>query len=284
VKEYIDRQERWLISRAQAVTVASRTLEERAAELRFHRLSVFYIPNCGASAAPRKIQEAVRALPRENVRREFGFDGHPVVLYSGHFEDEASVVFFCRAAGPVAAKHGAVVAFVGNDAPQSFIRQHFPPGTSAQLRFFPQLPYADFLRLVWASDVAAFPYADDPVHRAKCSARITDYMAMDRPVLTSAVGQNMEYIVGGESGLLAAPNDAGDFAAKLDRLLSEPELRSMLGKNARARLQQKFDWAGEALQQCLAAYDCALKDGEHRDVLRAELSSGAATQRDRSAA
>lgn len=282
LKEFIDRQERWLIKRAQAVTVASRTLEARTTILRRHPASVFYIPNCGASREGRKIQEAVRALPREKVRREFGFDGHPFVLYSGHFEDQGSVVFFCRAAAPVAAKHGAVVAFVGKDAPQSMIRQHFPQG--AHLRFFPQLPYQEFLRLAWASDVAAFPYADDPVHRAKCSARITDYMAMERPVLTSAVGQNMEYIIDGESGLLAAPDDEYDFAAKLDHLLSEPDLRSMLGKNARARLQQKFDWAGEALQQCLAAYDCALKDGEHRDVLRAELSSETATQRDRFAA
>lgn len=284
LKEFIDRQERWLIKRAQSVTVASRTLEARTTNLRRHQAGVFYIPNCGASREGYKIQEAVRALPRENVRREFGFNDQPVVLYSGHFEDQESVVFFCRATAPVAAKHGAVVAFVGNDAPQSMIRQHFSQVLGAQLRFFPQLPYQEFLRLVRVSDVAAFPYADNPVHRAKCSARISDYMAMERPVLTSAVGQNMEYIVDGESGLLAVPNDRGDFAAKLDRLLSEPELRSMLGENARARLQQKFDWSGEPLQHCLAAYDCVLKGDNHRERLRPELRSDAVTQRDQSAA
>ena len=283
-KEYIDRQERWLIKRAHAVTAASWALGARAANLRRKHSGVFYIPNCGASVEGRKVQDAVRSLAREDIRREFEFDGHPVVLYSGHFEDQESVDFFCRATARVAAKHGAVVAFIGNDAPRPIIRRHFHKAEGAHLRFFPQLPYQEFLRLVRASDVAAFPYPDDPVHRAKCSARVTDYMAMERPVLTSAVGQNMEYIVDGESGSLAAPDDESDFAAKLDRLLNEPGLRLMLGENARARLLQKFDWAGEPLQQCLAAYHHALKTGGLLDMSRGEAISEVTAPRDRSAA
>lgn len=284
VKEYIDRQERWLIKRAHAVTAASRALEARAIDLRQRRASVFYMPNCGASGEARKIQESVRALRREDVRCQFGFDHRPVVLYSGHFEDKDSVAFFCRAAAPVVTKHRAAVVFVGNNPPESLIREHLPDEAGAHARFVPQLPYEDFLRLVWASDVAAFPYPDDPVHRAKCSARITDYMAMERPVLTSAVGQNMEYIMDGESGLLARPDDEQDFAARLNRLLSDQELRLILGENARKRLQRRFDWAGDALQQCLAAYDCALKTCGRREVPEPEFGSDSPTQSNRSAA
>lgn len=284
VKEYIDRQERWLIRRAQAVTVASKTLEARALELRRHQPRVFYIPNCGASNHGRELQEAVRALSPANVRREFGFDDNPVVLYSGHYEDRESVDFFSRAAAPVVAEHGACVAFVGKDAPESTIRQYFSGGAAGRVHFFPHLPYEKFLRLVWASDVAAFPYPNDSVHRAKCSARITDYMAMGKAVLTSAVGQNLEYIVDGESGLLAAPNDEHDFAARLDRLLSEPELRAVLGASARDRLRRKFDWGGDALRQCLAAYDCALDTAKCGGMAREEISPETSTQRNRSAA
>ena len=284
VKEYIDRQERWLIRRAQAVTVASKTLEARVIELRQHQSRVFYIPNCGASNDGRVVQEAVRKLSPADVRREFGFGDHPVVLYSGHFEDRESVAFFSRAAAPVVAKHGAGVAFVGNSAPESTIRQHFPESSGARVHFFSHLPYEQFLRLVRASDVAAFPYPNDAVHRAKCSARITDYMAMGKAVLTSAVGQNMEYIVDGESGLLAVPGDEHDFAAKLDRLLSEPALRAVLGKNARDRLLGKFNWGSDALQQCLAAYDSALDTGKYGEMAREEISPETSTQRNRSAA
>jgi glycosyltransferase involved in cell wall biosynthesis len=79
-------------------------------------------------------------------------------------------------------------------------------------------------------------------------------MAMEKPVLTSAVGQNREYIVDGESGLLAAAADERAFAAGLDLLLKDPDLRARLGKNAAERIRQKFNWNAEPVQQCLAAY------------------------------
>ena len=44
VKEYIDRQEKWLIRRVPVLTAASRALERRAMELRKSPNAVFYIP------------------------------------------------------------------------------------------------------------------------------------------------------------------------------------------------------------------------------------------------
>jgi len=273
VKEYIDRQERWLIHSANAVTVASHALEDKAAEYRQGGEQVFYIPNCGASPANQSLQATVRTMTRDAARRHFGFDGNPVLLYSGHFEDRESVDFFCRAAARVVAKHQACVVFVGDSMEEPAIRERFSGGAS--LRFFPRLAYEDFLRAIWACDVAAFPYPDDPVHRAKCSARITDYMAMSRPVLTSAVGQNTEYVVDNVTGLLARPGNEGDFAAKLDRLLSDSELRARLGENAVLRMRERFSWAG-AVQECLAAYDSALRKGRQPENLG--ISAAAAPQ------
>jgi glycosyltransferase involved in cell wall biosynthesis len=265
LKEYIDRQERWLIHSAGAVTVASHALRDRASESRKSEKQVFYIPNCGPSPAGRSLQAKVRDMTRDAARRHFGFGENPILLFSGHFEDRESVDFFCRAAAQVVAKHDACVVFVGDRMEQSVIRARFPEG--AGLRFFPQLGYEDFLRVIWACDVAAFPYPDDPVHRAKCSARITDYMAMSRPVLTSAVGQNTEYVEDNMTGLLARAGHENDFAAKLERLLSDSGLRETLGENAELRMREKFSWAS-AVQECLAAYECALSKGKQADNSR----------------
>ena len=81
-------------------------------------------------------------------------------------------------------------------------------------------------------------------------------MAMGKPVITSAVGQNKEYIVDGESGILAPAEDESAFSGQLEMLLRDPALRSRLGENAERRVREKFSWSGEPLQQCLAAYDC----------------------------
>jgi glycosyltransferase involved in cell wall biosynthesis len=87
---------------------------------------------------------------------------------------------------------------------------------------------------------------------------VIDYMAMGKPVITSAVGQNKEYIVDGESGILAAAEEESEFAAKLEMLVRNPELRTRLGRNAERRVGEKFSWSGEPLQQCLAAYNQVL--------------------------
>src|SRR5215469_2414105 len=96
VKEYIDRQECWLIRRAGAVTVASRALENRAVELRDGEAGIFYVPNCGPSPSGREAQASVRARSSSETRKELRLREGPVLLYSGHAGDEQSVSALCR--------------------------------------------------------------------------------------------------------------------------------------------------------------------------------------------
>ena len=258
VKEYIDRQERWMVRRASAVTVASRALEKRATDLRGERGDVYYVPNCGPSAMNRALQDRIAALSREEIRRELGWPEAPVILFSSHIEDKASLEFFARGSGPTCDELAATVVFAGYEQENARIHQLFATYKNVKLVVLPRVGYEQFLKVVRACDVAAFPYRDDAVHRAKCSARIVDYMAMGRPVLTSSVGQNCEYIADGESGVLTVPGDEADFAQKLERLLRDPQWAGQLGDNARKRVTQNFNWSGQALQQCLHAYDRAL--------------------------
>ena len=254
-KEYIDLQEHWMMRSAPVLTVASRALQKRASKVRKSAADVYYVPNCGVSRGRLAAQALARSRSQVETRRALGLpDEGAFIFYSGHFEKSEDATFFCRAAAGVAQRNRAGIVFVGEGPTLSVVRRFFLSPNNAKAYFFPQMDYERFVQLVWACDIAAFPYPDDPVHRAKCSARILDYMAMGKPVLTSAVGQNCEYIVDGESGLLTAADDEQDFAAGLDRLLKDPDLRARLGKNAAERVRQHFNWNAEPLQQCLAAY------------------------------
>jgi glycosyltransferase involved in cell wall biosynthesis len=163
-------------------------------------------------------------------------------------------MFFCRAAAPVARRAGAKIVFVGEGPDLPEVKRYFSHQEDVPVRFFPTLPYDQFIRLVAASDVVAFPYPDNPLHRSKCSARIIDYMSMGRAVVTTEVGQNSEYIVDGESGILAPPGDEIKFARELERLLQDAEFRLRLGCKARQRIKERFSWAGEPVETCLTAY------------------------------
>lgn len=259
VKEYIDRQERWMVRMAPAVTVASRALQERAQALRGSQNGIYYVPNCALADGSLSVESGVRSQFLSETRRELRLPGGPIILYSGHFDAAEDTDLFCRAAALVVSRHTASILFVGDGPRLPHVREFFSNRPELKASFYPQLPYDKFLQLVSASDIAAFPYRDDAVHRAKCSARIVDYMTMGKAVLTSAVGQNCEYIVDGESGILCRPGDELHFSEKLELLLGDSELRLKLGERAKQQIQQRFRWDGDALSQCLAAYEQVTK-------------------------
>ncbi len=271
LKEYIDRQERWMMRSMPAVTVASRALLERVHEVRRDLSGVYYVPNCGVSAENRKAQDAVRALSQKEARRQLNLPDGLLVFYGGHFGHGDDVMLFCRIATPVAERNQAAIVFVGEGPDLPTVKEFFSHHPNLKVYFLPRLPYEQFVLSIWASDITAFPYPDNRVHRSKCSVRVIDYMTMGKAVITSAVGQNKEYIVDGESGILAPAENESAFAEKLETLLRNPDLRNKLGRNAEKRIRERFTWTGEPLQQCLAAYDqvcagrCASRsdDGRH---------------------
>jgi phosphatidylinositol alpha-1,6-mannosyltransferase len=62
------------------------------------------------------------------------------------------------------------------------------------------------------------------------------------PVLATNVGGVSEAVVDGETGILIPPDDAEKLAEELRRLLSDPQLRSLLGQTGRDRVSQDFTW------------------------------------------
>ncbi len=255
IKEFIDRQERWMMRRAPALTVASRSLNRRVLEARGSESGVYYVPNGVFAETTSSIYATTSSRSPAEIRREVHLPEGPLILYSGHFEPAEDPMFLCRVSARVAEENRAGLVLVGDGPEQQRVRDFFAQRPAARVHYFPRLPHAQFLQLVHACDIAAFPYPDNQVHRSKCSARIVDYMRMGKAVITSAVGQNLEYLENSKSGLLVPPDDEDAFSAGLELLLRYPELRARLGNNARTRIQKAFSWSGQPLEQCLAAYE-----------------------------
>jgi glycosyltransferase involved in cell wall biosynthesis len=72
-------------------------------------------------------------------------------------------------------------------------------------------------------------------------------------VVAEAVGQNAEYIVHGESGLLTPSGDAEAMAEACLCLLRDAALRERLGAAARERMRARYAWPALA-RRVLAAY------------------------------
>jgi glycosyltransferase involved in cell wall biosynthesis len=86
------------------------------------------------------------------------------------------------------------------------------------------------------------PYRDTLINRSKCAGKVILGMAMGKAVVTSRLGQNLEYIEDGRSGVLTEPGDAADLARGLLSVLADREWAAELGRHARQRVWELFDW------------------------------------------
>jgi len=93
-----------------------------------------------------------------------------------------------------------------------------------------------------AADAIVTPYRDTLINRAKCAGKVVAAMAMGKAVVTSRIGENLSYIEHGRSGLLTEPGDAQDLAQGLMRVLEDRCWASELGRRARQRIWERFDW------------------------------------------
>ena len=88
--------------------------------------------------------------------------------------------------------------------------------------------------------LAIAPGADTPSNRARHSAKIMELMAAGLPVVATAVGELPATL--GEAGVLVPPGDTAAFAAAVAALLADPERAAVLGRAARERVRNRFDW------------------------------------------
>ena len=256
-------QERWGLSHADAVTVASRTLESLVWAMGVPPERVFYVPN-GVTRA-------------EEVRRQEGEGGvQTILLYTRFFEFAISrvidVLRLVRERVP-----GAELMVVGKglfgeeeelfrlSAAAGLEVAHaagFTDGEPRELRDGTE--DADVRYVGWVeperlpsafaqADVAIYPFDDTLVNRAKCAVKLGDLLAAGVPVVAEAVGQNEAYIRDGETGFLVAPGDVEAFADAVARLLETPALGQRVGRAAARDVEERFGW-GRLVETVERAY------------------------------
>jgi glycosyltransferase involved in cell wall biosynthesis len=254
-------QERWGLTHADAVTVASRTLESLVWALGVPPERVFYVPNgvgetaWGGEQGGRSVRPSSERTPPcillytrffefpvsrvvevfRRVRREVP-EARLLVVGEGLFGEEEELF-------QLAAESGMTVA-----RPESSPTQGTSGPALEPARCLPDIVYTGWMAPEMLSgafaqaDVAIYPFDDTLVNRAKCAVKLGDLLAAGVPVVAEAVGQNREYIRHGETGLLVEPGDSASFAAAVVRLLGDGALRRRLGEVSARDVRKRFAW------------------------------------------
>jgi glycosyltransferase involved in cell wall biosynthesis len=93
-------------------------------------------------------------------------------------------------------------------------------------------------------DIGIMPLPDTEWERGKCGLKALQYMALEIPAVASPVGVNRDIIQHGTNGLLASTEE--EWAAALERLLSDASLRRALGRAGRATVEAGYSAAVQA--------------------------------------
>jgi len=105
-------------------------------------------------------------------------------------------------------------------------------------------------------DLLIYPRHKMRLTELVCPLKPLEAMALGKCVVGSNVGGIREFVVDGETGLLARPNDAEDLAGILGKVIAAPELRGKLGRRGREAVLATRDWP-HVVSRYKEVYECA---------------------------
>ncbi|HZQ09075.1 MAG TPA: glycosyltransferase family 4 protein [Anaerolineae bacterium] len=237
-KKFFAWQEKWGLTHADAITVASRALETIVWSLGVARERVLYLPN-GVNPLPPSRE------PRAQIRAELGLGDAPtILLYTRFFE------FKLERLGEILWRvfkllPNAKLLLVGKGLfgeEKKFLEMSTAQGWQERVINAGWVEEARLRAYFSAVDVAIYPFDDTLVNRTKAAVKLMDLLAAGVPIVADAVGQIREYIQDNETGILIAPNDVERFAKKTVELLSNADMRERLGACAAVQMTREYEW------------------------------------------
>ncbi len=203
--------------------------------------------------------------PMAAARREFGLpvDGH-VLLFVGRIQPLKAPDLLVRAFASLRARDPDLAARTtvvvcggpsgtGLERPTHLAELAGALGVGGSVRFLPPQPGDRLAQLYRAADVLCVPS-----HNESFGLVALEAQACGTPVVAASVGGLVTAVADGESGILVESHCDEEWAAVLDKLLSDASLRSRLSAGA-VRHAQNFSW-DRTVRGLLAVYRHALAD------------------------
>jgi glycosyltransferase involved in cell wall biosynthesis len=107
-------------------------------------------------------------------------------------------------------------------------------------------PYAEMPRVIAAAHIIVVPQRQTAAAQAQFPLKLTDGMAMAKPILATRVGDIPEILA--DTGYLAEPNSPADLAAQIQAIFADWPKAQAQGQRARARCCKHYSITAMAAQ------------------------------------
>ncbi|MCS7106898.1 MAG: glycosyltransferase family 4 protein [Acidilobaceae archaeon] len=141
------------------------------------------------------------------------------------------------------------------EVPAGFMIKSY--GLERRVQLLGALPEREKLELFRRAKVVVVP----SIVNESMGVVALEAMASGKPVIATKVGGLEEIVEDGKTGLLVPPGDSESLAKALDLLLSDKELRSKLGHNARRAAEEKYSW-NAVVEKIMKVYNEARDERE----------------------
>jgi glycosyltransferase involved in cell wall biosynthesis len=120
-------------------------------------------------------------------------------------------------------------------------------GVDDRIEWAGALDHDAALKALAACDVLASPHVPIPGRPFFGSpTKLFEYMALERPIVASALGQIGEVLEHGRTALLTTPGDPDELAAGIDEIATMPDRGRALGRRAREVVERQHSWRHRA--------------------------------------
>lgn len=242
-------QERDLTRRAAAVTIASRTLQTQAWGFGVNPARTLYLPN---GVAPERYAGWRELQDVQGQREKLGLAEENLVLLAYtrfvEFKMERLLEVFRLTIEKLPPEKAAqtrllVVGGGFHDEDTRFRQLAQAQGLTEKIVLTGTIPPGELPAVLGCGDIALYPFDDNLINRARCSAKFVDLLMAGLPVVTEAVGELPNYLQNGHGGWLVRPGDNAAFAEKVVRLVGlSAEERKEFGRTSAARLETEYTW------------------------------------------
>lgn len=164
------------------------------------------------------------------------------VAYAGNYRPYQGVTTLIEAAEIlVNNKEPFQFTLVGDIDKFPAVKEQAQCGLGERLNLIGRVPYEDIPGILGEADVLVVPRAPGGAANYNYPSKLSEYLALGKPVVVHGVGEVLRVIQQGENGLVVPPESPQKLAEAL-LTLKDSDLREKLGRNARTFANNRLAW------------------------------------------
>ncbi|AFM23660.1 glycosyltransferase [Desulfomonile tiedjei] len=209
--------------------------------------------------------------PDEMLKKKWGLAGKIIMGYIGSFFRYEGLDVLMKATILLADGYPNLrLLLVGDGEETSLLKEMAAnAGISDRVVFTGRVKHNEVSRFYKLFDFLVLPRKETRETRLVTPLKPMEIMAMEKPLIASNIGGHREIVSEGINGILFAPEDPSDLAAKCRQLIDDEQFRYELGRKGQVWVEKNRNW-NTLIERYSTLYEnlchCAFKEersGKH---------------------